>query len=421
MLAALLAAALVPLALSAAVNQAKFGRPFGIPIDKQVDTRIDPPRRAALAANGGHYFGVRFVPSTLLAAARPDAVGSLRAFPFIGLPTDTPTAVGDVTLDRPPQSLSAPTSMTLLCLLTLVGLVALARRRDLRPLLGVLVATAGGFAATLTIATYFTRYLADALPFLLLGGLAGLQALLAAGGTGTAAPRAGLVRATLVGVAVLTLDPGTSQSDRAVFVRTQDDVDRFLGRGVHGVRAGPDLPVRASGRPGDLFVLDRCAGLYAVGFDRGWVAIERTERSGVHRFSARFPTAPGAAPQALATIGRGARRLTIVARGDGSRRVVLALREGGRTVATGRAVGVPAGGPASVVVSFDDLNGASFASVRVNGRDAVLAPAPYDRRAATVVGADPDDRTLPRFAGSVRAVPTRAPVCEALARRTRTQ
>src|SRR5437764_6259557 len=254
-LAALLAAALVPLALSAAVNQAKFGRPFGIPIDKQVDTRIDPPRRAVLAANGGHYFGVRFVPSTLLAAARPDAVGSLRAFPFIGLPTDTPTAVGDVTLDRPPQSPRAPTPMPLLSPLPLVRLVALARRRDLRPLLGVLVATAGGFAATLTIATYFTRYLADALPFLLLGGLAGLQA--------------------------------------------------------------------------------------------------------------------------LAAIGRGARRLTIVARGDASGRVVLALRVGGRTVATGRAVRVPTGGPASVVVSFDDLNGASFASVRVNGRDAVLAPAPY--------------------------------------------
>ena len=83
---ALAVATLVPLASSAAVNQAKFDRPFGLPMDKQVATRLDANRRAALAANDGTIFGPQFVPTTLLAAARPDAVGSLRAFPFVGLP-----------------------------------------------------------------------------------------------------------------------------------------------------------------------------------------------------------------------------------------------------------------------------------------------------------------------------------------------
>ena len=45
-LIALAVATLVPIATSAAVNQAKFDRPFGLPMDKQVATRLDANRRA---------------------------------------------------------------------------------------------------------------------------------------------------------------------------------------------------------------------------------------------------------------------------------------------------------------------------------------------------------------------------------------
>ena len=188
-LIALVVATLVPIATSAAVNQAKFDRPFGLPMDKQVATRLDANRRAALAANDGTIFGPQFIPTTLLAVTRPDAVGGLRAFPFVGLPAGLPHIVGDVRFDTLQRSLSAPTSMPLLCLLTLLALAGLVRRARLRPLLAVLVATATGYVGALTIAYVTTRYLTDLIPFLTLGALVGLQLLLAGGAWAGAAGR----------------------------------------------------------------------------------------------------------------------------------------------------------------------------------------------------------------------------------------
>ena len=57
-----LAAAACRWPLHAAVNVAKFGQPFGIPLDKQVQSRVEPNRRAALAANDGTIFGVQVRP-----------------------------------------------------------------------------------------------------------------------------------------------------------------------------------------------------------------------------------------------------------------------------------------------------------------------------------------------------------------------
>ena len=83
------------------------------------------------------------------------------------------------TLER---SLSAPTSMPLLVLLALAGLVVAAARRPLRPLLVLAAGAAAGAGLSLTIAYVTTRYLADFLPFLLLAALIGVQALLPAAG-----------------------------------------------------------------------------------------------------------------------------------------------------------------------------------------------------------------------------------------------
>ena len=127
--AALAAAGLVALGSSAVVNVAKFGTPFGIPLDKQVFSTFDANRQAALAANGGSLFGAKYVPTALLQAARPDAVGTTRSWPYLGLPRDRPTVVGDVRFDTLERSLSAPTSMPLLVLLALVGLVLPRRAR----------------------------------------------------------------------------------------------------------------------------------------------------------------------------------------------------------------------------------------------------------------------------------------------------
>lgn len=169
------AAALVAIGSAALINEAKFGSAFGIPLANQIDTRIDPIQRAFVAANHGAALGLKFVPTTLLAAVRPDAIGLVRAFPFIGLPASPPTVIGGVTFNALLPSLSAFTSMPLLCLLLLAGLWPLIRAPEARPLLIVLVGTAAAFAPALGFGSTATRYLADLLPFLFAGACGALQ------------------------------------------------------------------------------------------------------------------------------------------------------------------------------------------------------------------------------------------------------
>ena len=389
---ALAAAGLVALGSSAVVNVAKFDQPFGIPLDKQVFSGLDQNRQAALAANGGSLFGAKYVPTTLLQAVRPDAVGTTRSLPYVGLPRDRPALVGDVRFDTLERSLSAPTSMPLLVLLALAGLVVAAARRPLRPLLVLAAGAAAGAGLSLTIAYVTTRYLADFLPFLLLAALIGVQALLprlSAGGIRgrrlVVALAAGLVVAGIVvngSVGLVTqrlLSAETAEADRAEFVRTQDRADNLLGRRPGGVGTGAALP--PLGVPGDLFVLGDCDGLYAAGqFE--WVPVERTPRTGVHRLRARLRESPR--PRVLATIGSGTGRVRVVA-GPGRE---VSVRTARGKAGTGARQALAPGHVADIGLSFDRLSADThYLSVSVDGRPAVSAPAPYRRLAPLRPGA----------------------------------
>lgn len=428
--AALVAAALVALGSSAVVNVAKFGEPYGIPLDKQVFSGIDANRKAALEDNDGSLFGARYVPTTILQVVRPDAVGTTRSFPYLGLPRDQPAVVGRPRFDTLERSLSAPTSMPLLSVLALVGLVAAAARGPLRPLLAVAAASAAGAGVTLTIAYVTTRYLADFLPFLLLSALIGLQVLLRAlvpergGGRGRArrALLAGAVVLVLAGVAVngsaglvtqRLLSAETAEADRAAFVETQDRIDELLGRGAGGIASGAELPAPAT--PGDLFVLGDCDGLYVAGAFE-WLPVERTSRSGVRDLAVRFPHERIGRPQALATVGVGRDRVTVVV---GPGRAVV-VRTGDGTVGRGDLPSSDSGRAAHLRLSFDPLTaGSYFVTVTVDGLRVVTAPAPYDRRARLRAGApDAADPELRRFAGKVRPRESPRPaVCRRLQRR----
>jgi hypothetical protein len=406
-LVALAIATLVPVVTSAAVNQAKFGMPFGLPMEKQVFTRLDANRRAALAANGGTIFGPRFVPTTLLAALRPDAVGAVRAFPFVGLPADVPHVVGDVRFDTLQRSLSAPTSMPLLCLLTLVALVGLVARRRLRPLLGVLVAAAAGYAGALTIGYVTTRYLADLVPFLALGALTGLQLLLARGvparmlvaGAGVLAVGGLAINAATGLVDQRLAGPLASEPDRAAFVRAQDDVDRFLGRRPSGVRTAARMPAPASARVGDLLVVGRCAGFYVVNSFGTWVPVERTPATGYHVMRLRDAQALGAQPRAFLT--RGAIAVS-ARRAPGG--VVLGLRVRRQPVRESGPVALDPGTP--FLVSFAAGGALSSVSVRVAGREVVGVLAPDSTGAPYRVDAHVAEE-----------LPASTPVCAKVARR----
>ncbi len=428
LLIGLLAAAVVPMATYGVVNEIKFGQPFGIPLDRQIVSRIDVNRQAALRDNHGSLFGLKFAPSLALQYARPDAVDTVRAFPFIGGPSSRPTVVGDARFDTLEPSLSAPTSMLLFTLLTGVGLVLLIRRRDLRPLLGIQISAVAGFLTTLTIAYITTRYLADVLPFLLLGALVGLQATVAWAVGGSRARRRGVVAATgaLVFFGLLVngatgllgqrlLYPGVSDADRAAFVRTQDDVDRLLSRRPHGIATGPELPARVSGAPGDLFILGRCDGLYTVPLSGSWLPVERTAMSGRHVLAVRFPPTTGGHRQTLITLGSGPTRTQVQVQG-----VATSLRffilVGSRISGLGAPVAAPIGRETQVVLTVEPLFSSNSAVVDVEGRRAALGFVPYDRHASVTlggVGGAPADR----FTGTVRSTDAGAPLCRKLAGR----
>ena len=419
----LVLAALAALASSAAINQAKFDRPFGIPIERQVASQIDPARRAALAANDGTIFGRQFVWTTLLAAARPDAVGTARGFPWIGLPQAPPTVLGDVRFDTLQRSLSAPTSMALLCLLSLVGLAGALRLPGRRrwAVLGLLGAAAAGYAGALSIAYVTSRYLADALPLLVLGAALGVQELARGGRLG----RGAIVAGGVLVVAGVAINGGAGlleqrlsgstvpEAQRAAWVRTQDRVDAALGRTPRGISAGAALPARGSRRVGDLAVVGRCDGLYVLDAFGAWAPVERTQRTGRLVLDVR-----GGAlgrEEALAVIGRGGRRVTLVARAvpGGLRLAVRAARRDQPLAAA-----VPAGAAALVELSFEPgLAGQVLAVARVDGRDAAAVGLPRVPAGEVRLGQDPEDLALGRFTGRVGRIALRAPVCERVARR----
>ena len=92
-------------------EQPRFGAPFALPLEKQVFTTYDAQRQATLAANGGSLFGAKFVPTTLLQYARPDAVRFDSTFPFVNFPHHRAHVVGHVVFDTLDRSSSMPASM----------------------------------------------------------------------------------------------------------------------------------------------------------------------------------------------------------------------------------------------------------------------------------------------------------------------
>lgn len=422
LLLGLAAGAVAAVGSSAAINAAKFGVPFGIPLDRQVASQFDPSRQAALSANDGTIFGPQFVPTQVLAALRPDAVGSVRAFPFLGGPGGPPKVLGDVRFDTLQPSLSAPTSMALLCLLTLVALVgavrAPARRRWAT--LGLLGAAAGGYAGVLSIGYVTSRYLTDALPLLVLGGALGLQTLAGAGRTGRGWLAAAVALTTL-GVAVngatglleQRLTGSTvSEPQRASWVRTQDRIDSALGRSPRGVTRGAGLTDAAGRAPGDLAIAGACDGLYVIDAFGNWAPVERTARTGRLVLSL---TEGADAPALVAVAGTGTDRVTLLAR-----RTPQGLRLALRTLGGDEPFGLPiaAGEPTRVEFAFDpSLFGQQLAVARVAGEQAASLSVPAFPAGGFRVGAAAQERGATPFAGTVRASPLAAPVCRRLARR----
>jgi hypothetical protein len=299
---ALGAAAALPVVVYAVVNEIKFHTLFSIPFRAQAFEHHNPKRLAALAANHGSLFGPEYVPTALLAYLRPDAIRFTRLFPFVAFPGHA-TVIGHAVYDTLDFYTSVTTSMPLLLVAALAGLVVLVAGSRLRfsqdtstgesvgltlgaraftvPVLGAVVGTVG----VLTIAYIAIRYLADIVPLVVVLACVGFVAVSA-----WAHGRSRLVRAVLIVAAGLLalfgvwvnlglslvfqheLEPNVSPTVRGQLVGAQSHIDSALfGSDPPPVTFTSSLPKDAP--VGSLAVIGNCDGLYQ--FDgTQWYGVE---------------------------------------------------------------------------------------------------------------------------------------------------
>jgi hypothetical protein len=176
-------AVVVPLAVYAAFNYAKFGTLFSVPFDHQAVNAILPARKAVLAANGGGLVNVRALPTNVWQYLRPDAVHFESIWPWVRLPTHRPIVIGNLKYDLLDYTSSVTVTMPLLLVMAVAGIVTMLRTRARTSVatpgsLSLPVVGAACAAVPSLVFVYITeRYMADFLPLLVLPALAALHAL----------------------------------------------------------------------------------------------------------------------------------------------------------------------------------------------------------------------------------------------------
>jgi hypothetical protein len=314
--AALACVTVTALGIYAAVNYVKFGTLFSVPFTAQVAARHEVALRAALAANGGSLFGLKFVPTALVQYLRPDALRTNRLFPFVAFPPPA-TVVGHVRYVSRGWTSSVTSTMPAIVIAGAVGIWAVfrparrarhgPRRVDgglavLRvPVVGAAVAVVGSLAYGFIV----ERYLADWMPLLVLLGLAGLGVVVQ-----RSRSMARWARRTVIVVGcvlaifgVLTnlalsilyqreLNQSTPIAARAQFVNLQERIDQ-------GLFGGPPTRVTIAQRlpkiepAGSLVILGNCAALYQSS-GLGWDAVEQSAGGGHYRLRVTFGDFRGA-------------------------------------------------------------------------------------------------------------------------------
>ena len=263
-------AGIVPLVVSVAIMELKFGTMFSLPLTTQVWTSVNPAHAAFLSAHGGSEVSLSFLPSTVAAYLNPLGISVSAIFPFVTLPTSPPAALAGAHLDQTLLTASLPASMPLLFVLAIMGLVLATGPRHRRALTPTWPLLAGGAAAAVGVLLYgfiCTRYLADFLPLVLLaatiGAVGGLRRLDQASAT---ARRVGVVAMTLAASLSVAINCGIaaaptehwSQTQLAHLVIAQRDLS--LGSLASRVHHADALPTWAP--LGTLYDIDHCSGLY---------------------------------------------------------------------------------------------------------------------------------------------------------------
>ncbi|HEX6311455.1 MAG TPA: hypothetical protein VF152_07480 [Acidimicrobiia bacterium] len=424
----------IPAALYMYVNYARFRHPWSLPISRHATVLqgIDPDRIEALAANGNSQFGLKFVPTNVLAMLRPDGLGVDGLFPWLTFPPPA-DVIGNVKFDTIDWAGSIPATMPLLFVLALVGAVAVFRRRTasepsvaaLRvPVLG---AFAGGFV-TLTIYFIAQRYISDFLPLIVILGLVGLHVLLQRL-TGVD-PRRGLSRALVTGFVVLALfsvwanfslallyqrefNVFLSPSERADFVGFQYRIDElFPGGSRFDLGEGPTLPRPEPALADTLFAVGDCDGLYWTDGEI-WFGVERTAVTGEYPLRVTFPDAPRGTTETLLTVGSGDERDRVLVEYRDDDHVVFAFEtsaEDGR-VYRSDPVEIDPGREYLVDVVVDSVVGRF--DLEVDGDPVFGFTTPVSAGPVVVAGTEGAGEAVD-FGGTVEHVPATASLCRDL-------
>lgn len=426
----LLVAAAIPVVLYVAINEVKFHTLVSLPLNKQVFTSINLNRRITLADNGGSLFGLKFIPTGLLQYLRPDAIGLSRLFPFLKFPPKA-TLVGNVHYDTRDFASSITTTMPVLTLLSVAGVIGVFRRKrpgrapDLSALRVPLFGAALGTLGVLAIAFVANRYLADFMPVLLLAAPAGLALVAAGWGRWRSVTRWSVaallallalfgfwVNAGLGLVYQRELRPSAPQSERQELVSLQQRIDRDLfGSDRPEVTRTAALP--RVGPPGALDIVGSCVGLYQSD-GLGWRAVERSSSDGHLALNVVFPSASTHGLWPVAVNGARGAGDFLAARSAGRGRVqfVYIFQGYGLPTLYGRPFSVVPGRHYLVDVVFDAL--VHQVSVQVDGTNVLTAVLVRSNRPIHV-GNDPlHGPTLVRFPGRIERLPVTTPICDGL-------
>jgi hypothetical protein len=280
------ATAVAGVAVHVALNLAKFGSLFDLPGDRQVLTMLSRERAEWFAEHGNSFFGLEFLPTTIVHYLRPDAFAVERLVPFVRFgPRAHEFGSAQLESNTPASSLTA--SATLLVVMAAIGLVLAVRHRHRRliPFVAGAIVAAG---PTLAIGFIANRYLVDLLP-----GLVVLGAVAAASFHTTRRSLA------LVAVAALTLwgvwinaslATWLSRIEQPGFTAARYRIDDavFGGAAPSVVRLGTDPTVP---RDGVIGIDGPCDGLY-IATGGNWVMLELAD--GVRRVQGTFDPSEGA-------------------------------------------------------------------------------------------------------------------------------
>lgn len=318
----LIVAALVPMALYCIVNEVRFANPIVFPTDRQRMSQINPQRMNFLSHSGGSYFGLQFIPTTVLQYLRPDALQFERIAPFIDFPRHG-HVVGDAVFDAFEPTSSIPSSMPALTVLAIVGIGAVVgtSRRRCAPIRAPIVGAALGAAAVLPFGYVANRYLADFVPLLVLCSVVGFHRLSSPRPDAAEAPagvrprarrsrRVAIVGIVILGAMSVLINVSLAVSYHYIGPWAPEHVSApFLNDAIHlyGSVPGGHPAFRRVTRlalppteRGTFAVVGDCAGIYWSGGDipslawSPWRAVARGGAAGRYDFEVTFPTKPPA-------------------------------------------------------------------------------------------------------------------------------